>query len=166
MTTEASTESTETTTTTLEASTVTPSTESTETTTISTSETTTEITESPTIPPTESLTETTLPSSPTETTETETKSSPVLPQNNFVSLGGPLLPVKPSPALRPSSEPSFDPLNFQPVSEQERDKRRPVRVHQGVTASTASDNKKPGQDNPLMMIISFVRQKLQYLNIF
>ena len=62
--------------------------------------------------------------------------------------------------------PTFDPLNFQPVRQQERDKRRPVRVHQGATASTASDNKKPGQDNPLMMILSFVRQKLQYLNIF
>ena len=128
-------------------------TETTETTTTtsSTLETSTERTEVTT-----EIVETTVISTEVPADTTEAEVSPVSPQNNFVSLVGPLSPVKPSPVLRPSTESTFDPVNFQPVSEQERDKRRPVRIPAPA---------RPEQ-NILMRIISAVRQKLQYLNIF
>merc|ERR1711953_796395 len=127
--------------------------ETTETTTTSSStlETSTERTEVTT-----DIAETTVISTEVPADTTEAEVSPVSPQNNFVSLVGPLSPVKPSPVLRPSTESTFDPVNFQPVSEQERDKRRPVRIPAPA---------RPEQ-NILMRIISAVRQKLQYLNIF
>ena len=126
-------------------------TETTETTTSSTLETSTEKTEVTT-----DIAETTVISTEVPADTTEAEVSPVSPQNNFVSLVGPLSPVKPAPVLRPSTESTFDPVNFQPVSEQERDKRRPVRIPAPA---------RPEQ-NILMRIISAVRQKLQYLNIF
>ena len=140
----------------------TETTETTETTTSSTTEAsteTTEIAETTTIP-SELPAETTVPSS--LTSESPAEAGLVLPQTNFVSMVGPLLPVKPAPVLRPSAEPTFDPLNFQPVSDQERDKRRPVRIQ--APANTASDKKPP--QNIMMRIINVVRQKLSYLNIF
>ena len=88
----------------------------TEATTSSTTETTTSETteiEETTLVPTEASADT-----PTSESQAEAEVSLVLPQTNFVSMTGPLQPVKPAPALRPSSEPTFDPLDFQPVSDQ------------------------------------------------
>ena len=136
----------------------------TETTTTETTTTETTTTTSEASTETTEIAETT--EDPTDASETtvpgETEPSVVLPQTNFVSMVGPLLPVKPSPDLRPSVEP----LDFQPVSDQERGKRRPgerlpVRIPPPVNTGGA---KKPSR-NPLEMILNLVRDKLSYLNI-
>ena len=59
-------------------------------------------------------------------------------------------------------KPRVEPLDFQPDGEQERDKRRPVRIP--GPASTA----RPGKTSadPLEMIFNVVKEKLSELNIF
>ena len=64
--------------------------------------------------------------------------------------------------LTPGAEPTFDPLDSQPVSDQERKKRKPVRIP--APANTARPEE-PTQ-NPMQMILNVLRQKLSFLNIF
>ena len=75
-----------------------------------------------------------------------------------------LMPVL-LPLVRPAGmreqtrpdKPTVEPLDFQPVGEQERGKRNPA-------GTTARPGKTPG--NPLEMIFKVVREKLTDINIF
>ena len=50
--------------------------------------------------------------------------------------------------------------------DQDRNKRKPVRIPVRITApANTGSSKKPTQD-PLQMILNVLRQKLSYLNIF
>ena len=59
-------------------------------------------------------------------------------------------------------KPRVEPLDFQPVDEQERNKRRPVRIP--APASTVRPDRTP--TDPLEMIFNVVKEKLSELNIF